>query len=406
MTRNIIFLILYFTLNHSYSQDLNHLYKEAAESSDLVLAEKVKALAIDRQDQRIMADSYYLIAYLQKKESDFFNAVINYMEAAKHYRELGDFKNVAGIVENVGYIYRQSGFKNTGLKYFYDALHLNEQLGDSLEMMYVFYNIGQTYWDINKPDSALSYYSMALEISKKFQNTYAGRIYNDIGVAYRLQEKYDLALEYYDLADQFDASISMRAKTLNNRGYAHLQMGDTLAAFGYFKQALKLDLGQVDKRTLAFIYANLGTIQTKPDSAIHFYESSFSYLKDNELAMSAEYYATCKELEKQHRMLGDEDRVLYYDGLQDKFSEEMIDLQGKLQDLNLRYQVEAATWKLETQKKSEELYERNQILQYLVIALFLATVGLLVFYRRNYKSKKKESNIYRQARELKEVLKS
>lgn len=406
MTRNITFLILYFTLNCCYAQDLNKLYKEAVESSDLKLATQVNVLAVKQQNEKVVADSYYLIAYLQKGDEDFFNAVINYMEAARHYRELGDFSSFAKIIKNLGYIYRQSGFKNTGLKYSYDALHLNIELRDTVEQMHVLYNIGQAYWDMGKPDSALTYYEKALDISEALENNYTGRIYNDIGINYYEKKNYKTALEYYDQADQFDNSVAMKARTLNNRGYLYLHTGDTLKAYNNFRQVLGMDLSQVESRTLSFVYANIGQIQTKPDSAIHFYERSFSYLKDNPLAMAAEYYSTCKELEKYYRLLGNDSRAAYFDDLQDKFNEEMIVLREKLRELNLRYQVEAATWKQEMEEKAEELSKVNQILKYVILALLLALVALLFFYRRIYEARKKEGNILIEARELKEKLSS
>ena len=54
MTRNITFLILYFTLNCCYAQDLNKLYKEAVESSDLKLATQVNVLAVKQQNEKVV----------------------------------------------------------------------------------------------------------------------------------------------------------------------------------------------------------------------------------------------------------------------------------------------------------------------------------------------------------------
>ncbi|ELR69051.1 TPR-repeat-containing protein [Fulvivirga imtechensis AK7] len=413
MPRNIIFLTLYFTLNLSHSQSLNQLYNEALHSSDISFAKEVKSMALAQKDQQVLADSYHLIAYLEKQENNFFHAVINYMEAMKHYRELREYKSLARVVKNLGSIYRKSGFKNTGLKYFYDALSLAKQQRDSVETMYILYDIGQTFWDIDKLDSAILYYQKALEISKTLNSTFAGRIYNDMGMTYRGQGKYELAHQYYELAEQADKSITMRARTLNNRGYAHLLKGDTALAYRCFKQALSLDLNQVQERTLSFIYSNLGRMQTKRDSAIHFYESSFSYLKDKSFSMPAEYYGICKELESQYRAQGNETKALYYDQLQDTFTEDLIELQEKLQGLNMQYQVEAATWKIESDQKAEKLSAQNKILVLIVVALFLTVIGLVAFYYysnklRKYKRnwKKTKQDIYNEAKELQTVLKS
>lgn len=413
MPRNITFLILYFTLNLGYSQSLEELYKEALESSDIALAKKVKLLAIEQKDQQRLADSYYLIAYIENRNDNYFNAVINFMEAIKHYRELKDYKNIARVLNNVGFIYRQSGFKNTGLKYFYDALYLNQQHQDSVGAIYSLYDIGQTYWDMNEPDSALLYYEKALEISKALNNTFAGRIYNDIAMTYSSQRKYDLAKQYYTLADEADKSVVMQARILNNRGYDHLQQGDTALAYRCFKQALALDLDKVQGRTLSFIYSNLGRMQSKRDSAIYFYESSFSYLKDNSFSMPSEYYGVCKELERQYRAQGNETKALHYDQLQDTFTEALIELQEKLQGLNMQYQVEAATWKLESEQKSQKLSAQNKVLTIVIIILFLTLIGLIIFYRYSNKLRKANrdwhetgQNLYKEAKEFKAIIKS
>lgn len=401
MTRNISFLILYFIFNCCYAQDLDQLYKEAVESSDLELASKVNILALQQENEQVVANSYYLIAYLQKKEDDFFNAVINYMEAAKHYREIGDFNNLAGVVENLGNIYKESGFKSAGLKYYYDALTLNEQLQDTLGVMFIHYNIGQLFNDIDKPDTALMNYHKALSIAKKLRSNFVGRIYNDIGICHSSIESYDVARKYYDSVDISDASIVTRARILNNRGYSYLRQKDTIQASKYFKEVLELDLNEVEDRTLSYVYGNLGNTQKSPDLMIKYYEASFLYLEDKAMTMSSKYYSTCKELEKLYRVTGEEQCALYYDHLQDIFTEELIELQDKLQSENLQYQVEAATWKLES-----ELRMRDQILLYVVAALLLALIGVVIFYRRTYEARKKEGSILIQARELKEKLSS
>jgi len=391
MLRNVIFLILYFAVNLCYSQDLEFLYQEARNSSNIKQAQKVRDLALEKGDEKILANTYFLLAYLYKGEDEFYEAVLNYVKAVKYYRKLGDIRSVSLVIENLGVIYNESGFKNTAISYFNDALYLKRQLNDSKGEVYTLYNIGQTYLSSNLPDSALQYYNKALKLALTLNHNYIGRIYNDMGSANRAKGKFDKSREYYDLADQTDKTSGMMARTLNNRGNSYLQEGKKDLAVKCFKKALSKS--KVDPRTLSFIYGNLGKIQNHPDSAIHFYETSFTYLKERPLTLMSEYYATSKELERLYATQNNEVKEAYYDGLQDDFTEELITLQEQLRALYLQYQVEAATWKIESEEKTVLLARANTIKEYIIVGLLIALVLLIVLFIYSQRLKNNNKNL-------------
>ena len=122
--------------------------------------------------------------------------------------------------------------------------------------------------------------------------------------------------------------------------------------------------------------------------------------------MATEYYSTCMELEKRHRQRGNDDQATYYDDLQNQFTLDLVDLQQKLKSLNMRYQVEAASWKIEKEHKAEEVLAMNKVLKVLLVVMLIMAVGLYIFFKKTYEFKKRNSDIYDQARELKSILES
>ena len=407
MFRNIAFLILLFISLNGFAQDINELYDEARKSGNLKVAEKVKDAAIQINDKKVLANTYYLIAYIHRQDENFYDAVLNYFKAIELYRELNDQKNLSSVLMNIGNIYTLSGFKDLSIKYFTDALSIQTNFLDSSGLVYTYRNIGNVYSDIQQLDSASSSYKKSLEIAIALNDDIKAAIaYNALGAVYEKKGEHKKARKYYLLALNADNSISMQATVFNNIGYSHMLEKDYSLARRYLQKGLHLDMDQVEETTLSILYANLASIyeNTLPDSALYFYEMSFSYLKDKTVTLGVKYFETCHKLESMHKTKSDFAKADHYEQLQYEFGTNMMKLQDELRSLNMQYQVEAATWKTKSDQQAAELQEQNTILRLIILLLVLFFTGALIFLCLYYKSRKQNAFVYERLTEAYEPL--
>ncbi|ELR68395.1 TPR repeat protein [Fulvivirga imtechensis AK7] len=407
MSKNVIFLILLFISLDGFAQDINELYDEARKSGNLEIAEKVKEVAIKVNDTRVLANTYYLIAYIHRKNENFYDAVLNYFKAIELYRELDDKKNLSSVLMNIGNIYTSSGFKDLSLKYFADAVSLRQNNHDSSGLVYTYRNIGSVYLDTHQLDSARSAYGKSLQIANAINDkTGAAIAYNALGTIFEDKGQHQKAREYYKLALDTDNSISMQARVLNNVGYSHMQEGNPQLAMEYFDKALQLKADDIEGRTFSILYANLASIYEPkfPDSALYFYEKSFSYLKDQTITLGADYFQTCYKLEGLYKAKNDFTKADHYEQLQYEFGTNMMKLQDELKSLNMQYQVEAATWRTKSDQQAAELQEQNALLRLIILLLVLFFTGALIFLCLYYRSRKQNAFVYERLTEAYEPL--
>lgn len=401
MYKNIIILIIFFYTGLCHSQTLPQLYDSARATGNLELAEKVVKRALKEKNNYILADTYFLLGYYKKQDEKFYDAVLNYFEAIKLNRKLANYKKLANAIENAANIYSMSGFKSIALDYYHDVKNLKVQLADSLGLAITHFNIGKLYMEMEEYDSALMHYQQQLNLASRLTNKkQIALAYNAIGIIYRHKKDYHSAREYYSMALESNNLPEMQGHYYNNMGSLYLFEGDTAKAFENCLKVLILE-DHVTTETAAKAFANLASIYENKvaDSARYFYESSFEYLEKMPLTLNEDYLFTCTRLMNLYKSSDPDKAFDYGDKLAD-FAAEQIKLKQQLKTLNMRYQVEAATWKIENEKKADQLAIQNQILVYIVIGLLVCIMVLILLYRRNKnlhrdnKKKKKELDYF------------
>lgn len=384
MYKNIIILIIFFYTGLCHSQTLPQLYDSARATGNLNLAEKVIARSLKEKNNNILADTYFLIGYYKKQDEKFYDAVLNYFEAIKLNRELGNYKKLANAIENAANIYSMSGFKNIALEYYHDVKNLKVQLADSLGLAITHFNIGKLYTEMEEYDSALVHYQRQLSLAGKLSNKkQIALAYNAIGIIYRYKKDYHSAKEHYGMALESNDIPEMQGHYYNNMGSLYLHEGDTAKAFENCLKVLRLE-DHLTTETAAKVFGNLASIYENKvsDSARYFYESSFEYLEKMPLTLNEDYLFTCTRLMNLYKS-SDPDKAFDYGDKIAVFAAEQIKLKKQLKTLNMRYQVEAATWKIENEKKAKQLATQNQILVYIVVGLLVCLLVLIFLFRRN-----------------------
>jgi serine phosphatase RsbU (regulator of sigma subunit) len=214
--------------------------------------------------------------YLAKFRGDIPKGLEYYHKSMKIYEQIGDKENVANILNNIAFVYKEQGDTTKALNYFLKNLDLYTKMDNRNGMALTMNNIGITYADLGNLPEALKYYEMSLRIAEQLKNkrviAYA---LNNIGVIYQKQANYgndtkglEKALEY------FKKSLSIREEIQDKRGMAislqniaeaTMEQGNIKDAAKYAERGLQLsqELGYPDniKRSsnvLSKIYTRTG----------------------------------------------------------------------------------------------------------------------------------------------------
>lgn len=385
-----VFIPLILTSSWCFAQqDLKELYDSARQTSNLQLAKEVNSGAKLVDDKRILANSYFLIAYLQKKDEKLYEAVSNYFDALSIYRTLNDVEQAAHVTENIANIYNITGFHDKALDYYYDVIQARTLLNDTTGLMKVHSAAGLQLQELSRNDEALEHYQKALEMAQLTSSKPRMYwIYNNIGRINRHKMNFSEAKAAYETALKFASNDNDIGELYNNMGYLYLTFKDTVTAHSYLNKSLEL---LTDNMFIGTAYTNLAYIYetTNADSSQLFFEKSYSFFKDHRMAMSEEYFEVCKKLKALNTQKGHYKKALSYSDDIDKLTEEVLDLRVHLNDMYNQYQVEAATYKYQSEEKARALAKQQQIDQYIkwalaVLAAILVTLSFTL-YRKNRK---------------------
>ena len=94
----------------------------------------------------------------------------------------------------LGAIHLQQGHYPHALKHFQSALNIATEIKDGVAISRIYNNMGLIYKAQEKYTEALEIYYKCLKISESKQNPY---IYSNIGSILYIQEEWDKALQYY-----------------------------------------------------------------------------------------------------------------------------------------------------------------------------------------------------------------
>jgi len=129
--------------------------------------------------------------------ADEDKALDYYNQSLEIFQDLGVDKYLPHIYVNMAYSYDKKKKYAEGQKYYFKALELLRETGDSTRILIsAILNIGEHYELINDLDSAYLYYHHGLKLSKKLQNNP------------RLVDSYIHFGKYYNLTGDYDQSIS------------------------------------------------------------------------------------------------------------------------------------------------------------------------------------------------------
>ncbi|MBE9208851.1 tetratricopeptide repeat protein [Nostoc sp. LEGE 06077] len=122
----------------------------------------------------------------QKGTAESFKQAIAKFEAAlKLWQKIGDVKQQAVAVNNLGYVYSALGDKQQALKFYNQSLPLSRQVGDQTQEAATLNNIGSAYSALGNKQQALKFYNQSLPLSRQVgDQTQEAVTLNNIGLVY------------------------------------------------------------------------------------------------------------------------------------------------------------------------------------------------------------------------------
>ncbi len=289
------------------------------------------------------------IAYLFSQTGNYPEALETAFKSLKIYENLSDQYGIAVSYNTIGIIYNEQGDARQALNYFFRSKDIMEKLKRPGSVIIRTENIAEVYGKMNLLDSALFY----------------------INKAYQMR---------FEVNDMNQMNI-----TLLNLGNIHLKLGHTDTALSLYRRSIPYSIEDEDVDGLSETYigmAKLFKLSGKKDSAFYYARRSFESAKTvsgyKKMMLASEFLASAYE-----EVNNTDSAFRYFKVLMATkdtlFSEEKIKEVQSISFTEQLRQQEIA----EQKARSEE--ERRHNLQMMAIAVFIITffITVLILSRRN-----------------------
>lgn len=220
---------------------LSGIYRNSNLKKSLSYADSALIVAKEDESQNFLALSYQNVGEVLFKMGFADRALENYLLCKKILDEQKDTVRLISLNHNVGGIYYQMFDYENALKYFKEALGVcNEMLvsGDSVysgKMQIIYNSIGSAYDLTGEKDLALNYFQKAEQCAKIHHDYFnLGAIYNNMGKFYGEQGDNEKALSFLGL------SLENRKRINDKNGMArsYLFLSNHYCSIGDFAKAL------------------------------------------------------------------------------------------------------------------------------------------------------------------------
>ncbi|HEY9674743.1 MAG TPA: CHAT domain-containing protein [Waterburya sp.] len=193
-----------------------------------------------------LGNAYYCL-------SDYTQALASYSQASEIAKEFNYLERQVKNLSNLGSVYNSLADYNKAIQYYNDALKILEQNQNQQNQAEVLRGRGNAYNSQGNSDKAIQDYLQALAIDEADKNSY-GVAENKVNLAriYQSWGDYNKALQYYKEAEEFSP-----IEALAGLGNTYLSLGDTAKAIELYQQSLEKARQQEDKEGEANALNNL-----------------------------------------------------------------------------------------------------------------------------------------------------
>lgn len=262
---------------------INSLIKESAshfiddQGKAIELAIEARELAKKVNYPSGLAYSYKNIGIINYYQGDYFKSLENYNQALKIFLSIKDNVGISNMYSNIGVIYYNQADYVKALEKHLLSLKYAELTNDKLRILTALNNVGGVYYI--KPatmDKALEYYFRALPLCEELGNTNAlGAISVNIGNIYFRKDKDDEALTYFNKSLDAYGNSDGSQNAYIALGKLYIKEGNYDNALNSLRKALSLSESFKDDISIVqtlIVYGNLFVNKGDYQNAITFYK--------------------------------------------------------------------------------------------------------------------------------------
>jgi tetratricopeptide (TPR) repeat protein len=253
-------------------------FQGTAESVRQAIAkyEKVIPLWQGLGDRRQEAFTLLNIGMLHRQLSEFQQALAIYRRALPLSQAAGDRAGEALTLYHLGTTYDYLGEPRQSLDAHQQALGIYQELGDRVMMASVFGNLGVVHSGLGEQLQALELFNRSLALKQAAGDPYGeATLFNNIGLVQNYLGERQLALESYQRALPLYRALNNRSgesTALHNIGALYSQLGEYQKALEFLEQALPLKRASGNRVEEANTLNQIGL--------------AYSYLKEHQQALA------------------------------------------------------------------------------------------------------------------------
>ena len=257
----------------SYKEQAIKLYgKKSYRKADSTFRKCISAARED-SDWETLGNCLNNLASVQFQQGEYAQGIINYENAVTTYKENGLDTLLGESYLNLGLAYKKQSIYDSAIANFYRGIKILEQLDKKGSLIKGYNRLANTLRETVSLEKAKTYYQKALVIAKKQESQVdIANLYNNLGVLYKKQERYDSAL--FNLNKSLEFKSEKQFKGLGNTYYnlgevfSRLHSVDTAAT--YYQRSHQNRLLAKDKFGLAhskIVLAEIYLEQSRPNLA-------------------------------------------------------------------------------------------------------------------------------------------
>jgi tetratricopeptide (TPR) repeat protein len=280
-----------------------YILKGKPDSATAILPELEKA-AKQSNDISLNTSILLKIALLYSDIGDFKNAIKKAIEAQKLVEDTKNYRLIAKVNHDLGFIYSNKQLYGNALTYFKKGLEYAFLSKDTFSIANMYARIGGVYNETNIPDSGLYYNTKSLVFFEKIKMKRGiGVCYNNIAGSYELMKNYNKAIEYYakalpirkELGDEYAITI------INyNLGVCYLHMKKYDLANQYLNNSLQRTKDEKDFPQLLETLKQLCVLNSETNDLNSYKKHADEYMQLKDSITAADNIKAISELQEKY----------------------------------------------------------------------------------------------------------
>lgn len=338
------------------------------------------------------------------KSSKYEKSKIFFGRAILQYRYERNSAKIMECLAHMGYIMYIIGDYGQGMKLSYLNLKMIEISGYRKLLPMTYNNLGLLERSVDNYERSIEFFMHSVEIAPEFGDTLSlATALNEIGNNYMLLNEYDIALNF------MKKSLFLKLENPINNGPGIVYSYNDLAGFFYrleeydstiyyLNKALIADSANMEPRSQAIIYSNIGecyTLRGKTKEAMESFMQALKFSKQANLKSS--YQGIYEGLSSANASMGNHKQAYDYLKLSLIYKDSIFNLENQKQINELRtiYETEKKDKEIlllnmETEKQAEKQRKQIIIIISVIAGLLLVSAFAVFAFRQKVRIKKEK----------------